>query len=249
MSSIRASHELETEALILRRIDYGESDRVAWLLTPERGRLSAFAPGARKSKRRFPGGLEPFSKVQARLSPPRRGELWRLVEVDLLQTRSCVRESLDCFAVASVACELTADLAREADPVPELYAALSSYLERLGEASRPSLFGLILEALGAAGFAPQLLACARCGASPLSAPTSPPWGFEPAEGGVLCGGCSPRFPAAIRVNARALKSLAELAREGKEPIAEARALLWRHVEQQTGRRLSSRGLLEELGLG
>ena len=46
------------EAVVLASVDYGEADRVVTLFTRGRGRLTAFAAGARKSKRRFAGALE-----------------------------------------------------------------------------------------------------------------------------------------------------------------------------------------------
>ena len=50
--------KLTTEALVLRAVDLGESDRVVQLLTPETGRIAAIAKGARRSVRRFPGTLD-----------------------------------------------------------------------------------------------------------------------------------------------------------------------------------------------
>ncbi|HKX24570.1 MAG TPA: DNA repair protein RecO [Candidatus Saccharimonadales bacterium] len=50
-----------TEAIILRRTNYGEADRILNLLTPERGKLSAIAKGVRKSKSKLAGGLELFA--------------------------------------------------------------------------------------------------------------------------------------------------------------------------------------------
>ena len=44
----------QTEALILRAVDFGESDRILHLLVPDMGRLTAIAKGARRSVRRFP---------------------------------------------------------------------------------------------------------------------------------------------------------------------------------------------------
>ncbi|HEY8493863.1 MAG TPA: recombination protein O N-terminal domain-containing protein, partial [Myxococcota bacterium] len=49
---------LDTEALVLRVVDYGESDRIAHLLTPETSRLTVIAKGARRSRKRFPGALD-----------------------------------------------------------------------------------------------------------------------------------------------------------------------------------------------
>ena len=46
------------EALVLSTVDFGEADRIVTLFTRGHGRLSAFAAGARKSKRRFAGALE-----------------------------------------------------------------------------------------------------------------------------------------------------------------------------------------------
>lgn len=48
----------KTQAIILRRTNYGEADRIISLLTPERGKLSAIAKGVRKPKSKLAGGLE-----------------------------------------------------------------------------------------------------------------------------------------------------------------------------------------------
>lgn len=50
-----------TEAIILRRTNYGEADRILNLLTPGRGKVSAIAKGVRKSKSKLAGGLELFA--------------------------------------------------------------------------------------------------------------------------------------------------------------------------------------------
>ncbi len=50
-----------TEAIILRRTNYGEADRILNVLTPERGKLSAIAKGVRKAKSKLAGGLELFA--------------------------------------------------------------------------------------------------------------------------------------------------------------------------------------------
>ena len=52
---------LQTEAIIMRRTNYGEADRVLTLLTPAYGKLSAIAKGVRRSKSKLAGGLELFA--------------------------------------------------------------------------------------------------------------------------------------------------------------------------------------------
>lgn len=52
--------DLRTRALVLRRTNYGESDRILNLLTPE-GKIAAVARGVRKEKSRLAGSIELFS--------------------------------------------------------------------------------------------------------------------------------------------------------------------------------------------
>lgn len=52
--------DLRTEAIVLRRTDYGEADRILQLLTPE-GKKSVVAKGVRREKSKLAGGIELFS--------------------------------------------------------------------------------------------------------------------------------------------------------------------------------------------
>ncbi len=53
-------HDLRTKAIVLRRTNYGESDRIINLLTPD-GKIAVLAKGVRKEKSRLAGGIELFS--------------------------------------------------------------------------------------------------------------------------------------------------------------------------------------------
>lgn len=54
-------NQFRTEAIILRRTNYGEADRIINFLTPEHGKVSAIAKGVRRSKSKLAGGLELFA--------------------------------------------------------------------------------------------------------------------------------------------------------------------------------------------
>ena len=58
--NVRRQPDLRTEAIVLRRTDYGEADRILQLLTPE-GKRSVIARGVRKEKSKLAGGVELFS--------------------------------------------------------------------------------------------------------------------------------------------------------------------------------------------
>ena len=55
--------DIKTKALVLRRTNYGEADRIVNFITPE-GKISAIAKGVRKEKSKLAGGMELFSLIQ-----------------------------------------------------------------------------------------------------------------------------------------------------------------------------------------
>jgi DNA repair protein RecO (recombination protein O) len=52
---------IRTEAIVLRRTNYGEADRIVQLLTPDHGKLSVMARGVRKERSKLAGGIELFA--------------------------------------------------------------------------------------------------------------------------------------------------------------------------------------------
>lgn len=72
------SQYIDDMALVLRRVDYGEADVIVDLLTQRGGRVGVFARSARKSTRRFTGGLGPFTRLAVRYKPGRESSLGTL---------------------------------------------------------------------------------------------------------------------------------------------------------------------------
>lgn len=65
---------IRTKAIVLRRTNYGEADRIVNFLTPENGVMSAMAKGVRKEKSRLAGGIELFATCDVTIGSG-RGEL------------------------------------------------------------------------------------------------------------------------------------------------------------------------------
>lgn len=199
-----------TRAIVLRTVPYGESDLVVHLLVQARGRVSAFARGARKSSRRFSGALEPFSVVEAMVSERRGAELWSLHEASLLEGYPALRADLSRLAHAGYAADLAHELTRAGEAADGLYALLIQFLERLsrGAATSSRLRALELGALGAAGLAPELSGCARCGGELPAGAAS----LDPAAGGLVCRNCAGHGALPLTIGARRL--LEQLQRGG-----------------------------------
>jgi DNA repair protein RecO (recombination protein O) len=192
------------DALVLRAIAYGEADAVVHLLVRGRGRISAFARGARNSRKRFGGALEPFQRVEALVAEREGQELWALREARVVEAHPGLRDDLHRIAHAGYAAELVHELTRAGQPADALFVLLEEFLTRLeaGAATSARLRGLELLALESAGFAPELVACARCGSEVAQGRA----GFDPDAGGVICGACTSTTkgtPLALTHGARA----------------------------------------------
>jgi DNA repair protein RecO (recombination protein O) len=177
---------LKTEAVVLRSIRYGEADRILHVYTPGHGRLSAIAKGARRSRSRFGGRLEPFSHVRAMLHEG-RSELLTVTGVDTISTHGALRDHAETLDAAARACDAVARLFETSDPHPEVFRLLVNELGLLHgdpvNARAGNGLAFRLKLLLAAGIVPQLAACAVCGETEHLS------GFSGAAGGVVCNAC------------------------------------------------------------
>lgn len=248
------SGELVTLAVVLGGVDHGDSDRVMTLLTRARGKLGAFAAGARRSKRRFAGALEPFTLLEVRLLE-RRGELLFLESCRIVDAHAGLREDLGRIGHAGHAAELCRELCREREAHEGLFDDLVRYLSALAAAeARPEdLLAFELAALGHAGLAPRLSDCAICGAAIEGAAA-----FDPDHGGVLCERCVPQaHRGAVNASADALDLLRRLQAAGffagvsapdAGQRARARALVRRFTRHAIGREPRSVEFLARVGI-
>jgi len=177
---------LKTEAIVLRSIRFGEADRVLHLYTPQRGRLSAIAKGVRRAKSRFGGRLEPYFRLQLVLYEG-RSELLTVTAAETVHPHARLRQDARALDGASRACDAVARLFADGEPHEGVFHLLANHLALLdaepARATRGHALAFRLKLLLAAGFAPQLAACAGCG------DTEHVVGFSGAAGGVVCPAC------------------------------------------------------------
>ena len=60
---------IRTKAIVLRRTNYAEADRILQLLTPEHGKVSVIAKGVRREKSKLAGGIELFAICDVSIIP------------------------------------------------------------------------------------------------------------------------------------------------------------------------------------
>ena len=225
-----------TEAIILRRADLGEADRLLTIFTPGRGKLRVVAKGARKPASRKSGHVELFTRSNLLIAKAR--ELDIVSQAETVEAYRPLREDLLRSTYAHYFAELLDRFTGEEEDIGELYGLLADSLSRLCDAptQRTALVARYYELhlLALAGYQPRLFDCVHCG-KPLREieSESPPYGFDCAQGGVLCDRCAPNSRDAMPLSLAVLKVLRHAARVEWPAFASLtlRPLVAREVEQ------------------
>ena len=177
---------LKTEAVVLRSMRYGEADRILHLYTPHRGRLSAIAKGVRRAKSRFGGRLEPCFRLDMVLHEG-RSDLLTVTSAETVAGHPRLREHAAALDGAARACDAVGRMFADGEPHRGVFNLLCNQLALLDarpeRATHGNALAFRLKLLLAAGFAPQLAACAGCGEAEHLV------GFSGAAGGVVCSAC------------------------------------------------------------
>lgn len=181
-----------THALILRRRDQGDADRILTLYSPDRGKLDVIAKGVRKTTSRKAGHLELFTHVLLLVAQART---WHIIsEVSTVESFRYLRNDLDAIGRASYVCELLDAFAESDDENALLWDLVLMVLRTLDQASTlesPFDASLLLRwfelhLLGITGFQPQIFHCIAC--QEALQPVVNYLSIE--EGGVLCHQCA-----------------------------------------------------------
>lgn len=172
-----------TDAIVLRVVDFGESDRIVTLLTRDEGRTSALARGARRSRKRFAGALQTGALVRIEHRPG-RGDLAHLERADVLDAHEGTLADLRRVALVSGVVELLRELCPELAPDEAVFDAAVEVLARIDRETPREELLLAFHAhlLGRLGHAPVLDACVATG---VPAPPGRSACFDASRGGVV----------------------------------------------------------------
>jgi DNA repair protein RecO (recombination protein O) len=144
--------------LILRTRPFTETSLIAQWLTPEFGRLSTIAKGARRPKSAFRGKLDLFYEADFSFNRSRRSELHTLAEVALRETHEPLRRDLGYLQQASYCAALVEQTTEKETPLPEIFELMRNFLAELPQRTpQPAtIFAFELKLLNQLGQSPDL---------------------------------------------------------------------------------------------
>lgn len=241
------------QAIVLRRTDVGEADRLLTLFTPDLGKIRVNAKGARKPSSRKSGHVELFTHVDLLIAKGQRVDV--VTQADTIEAFIDLRDNLERVSYAYYLAELVDKFSEEGSENRPVFDLLVHALGWLSEpATNPDLLARFFELrfLQYVGYRPQLFQCLHCGNA-----------IEPVEnyfsveaGGVLDPNCAHTQRDAQAISLNTLKVLRYLQTREWEAVRhlslapkvlfEVEQLMQRYITFHLERDLKSIKFLHEL---
>ena len=244
-----------TQAVILRTVDFAESDRIVSFYTKNFGHLHGVAKGAKRSLKRFGSALEPFTLNEVTFFMREHQGIVRLERCRIVRAFPEIAQNVRRMALGTYLLELVLGLTPEHEAHPEIYRLLVYYIDLLTQSTfRESMIRLFeLRLFALLGYEPQFMQCVTCN-TPFDMQAA--YHFSIQRGGIVCPVCEPPLHNMLPLSngtirlfqqARSL-SLLNLSRLcfSRDSQEESHRLFTRFLEYHMGRRPRSLDVLAQL---
>lgn len=190
------SSGFSTDAILLRKIEYGDHDLIITFLTQSRGKITVMAKNAKKSVRRFTGALDLFSLNHIQCSFPKKNKdsLINLIQTDLENGFVNIRYDVFKTAYASYWVEMIHAWLEEGRPQSQLYELLEFSLDMLDRSDiQKEILSLLFQIrfMSISGFTPNIEMCENC-KTLVDDITQKKVRFDFREGKIICPNCAPK---------------------------------------------------------
>lgn len=234
--------------IVIRTVNYGESNKVVTLFTEELGKVAIMARGAKKPGSRFHASSQPFVDG-VYIFPASRG-LAQLKSSDVITSYPEIRKDVERMAYAMYWLEMVDRSVEDRVPNRPLFRILSEALQALNAGMDPDIIThhFELRILHILGVAPVLTGCVRCN------DVTDPMFFSVVSGGFLC--VRHREEGTLLLSERLAKLLYlmsrhELSEFRNVPLSKESRLLLRqlfdaYMESYSGLRLKTKRVLDQM---
>lgn len=195
----------KTEGIILKKQEFGETDEIISLLSPDFGNKKILVKGVRKAKGSRVGKFELFSSVRLLLATGKSFDICS--QVELVSSRRRLRADLLKMTYGLYLLELFDSLLLFSEPQSSYFFLLESSLKLLEKEKRLELICIFVtfHLLRQLGYEPAVHHCTQCRKIVQKGY------FSALAGGVLCGECSKPDKQSVRIARDVCDTLAALA--------------------------------------
>ncbi|MBM7645792.1 DNA repair protein RecO (recombination protein O) [Scopulibacillus daqui] len=240
----------KAEGIIIKTINYGETNKVITLFTREHGKIGLMARGAKKAKSKLAAASQLLMYGQFLF---KRGKgLGVLYQGEPILSFRSLKTDLNKMAYAAYIVEMLDKLTDSNIKNPYLFELLLQILSYIDEGVDPDVLTRIFEVkmLKTAGIEPELNACVHCGSN------DGPFSFSMSSGGLICRRCSRNDQYVMPISQTSVKLLRlfkyfDLKRLGevnlkKETKDELKHILSAYYDHYSGLNLKSKRFLDQL---
>lgn len=194
------------EAIVLKRSNLGEADRLITFLSKYRGKFTSIAKGVRKVASRRGPNLELFNHVKAYFAVGKNLDV--VTEVKTIHSFKGVKNSLEKIGYGLHLSEITNEFLEEGQGDNNFFELFIKALSLLEEAKsskgiNKTLRAFEMKILSSTGFRPQLFFCVKC-----RRPLEPERNLiSPEFGGVIDHSCANGSLFTKKVSTQAIKVL------------------------------------------
>ncbi len=241
----------KTNAIVIRSLNYGESDKIITFFTTDFGRLKGIAKGARRSRKRFQNALGLFSHLRLIFFDKEGMGLVRAESCDILHSFPKIKEDLKKILYGNYYLELVNEMAGEREENREAFELLLSFLSNL-ESTEPQEEQLRLfeiRMLSLFGYHPNMKRCELCKRDWEDLKECPTVFFSFEKGTMVCERCSKAWNHLVPFSlgtARLIEKVSQLElpkiqrlRFTLQALSESREILPKFINYQLGKEMKS----------
>ncbi|PIV24392.1 MAG: DNA repair protein RecO [Deltaproteobacteria bacterium CG_4_8_14_3_um_filter_45_9] len=248
-----------TNAIVIRSLNYGESDKILTFFSKDFGKLKGIAKGARRSRKRFQNALGLFSHLRLIFFDKEGMGLVRAESCDILHSFPKIKEDLKKILYGSYYLELVNEMAGEREANSEAFGLLLSFLSNLEEMDpqEEQLRLFEIRMLSLFGYRPNMGKCGLCKKGWEDLQEIPTVFFSLEKGALVCERCSKMWNNLIPLSlgtARLIEKISQMElskiqrlRFTLQALSESRELLPKFISYQLGKELKSLKTLGDIG--
>ena len=193
------SEIIKTEAVVLSKMDYGDTSKIATLYTNEFGKISAIIKGARSSKSKVGLQVDLFNHIQIVLYKKDTRELQILTQADIISHFPAIKSDLSKLKYSTAVLELINSLTLEGEVNTRLFRGLVRILSLFNSSEEPPnvlLTRFMIFFMKEIGYELQFENCSFCEKSLLKEDKI----FFSVEKGLLCKSCKDHYIGAYSIS-------------------------------------------------
>ncbi len=161
---------IKTEAMVLTKMDYGDTSKIVSLYSKDFGKFSAIIKGGRSSKSKIGMTVDPLNHISVVFYRKETRELQLISSADLITHFTAIKEDLEKLKYSHAVLELLKNLTVENEVNEKLFNGVVRILTMINSNSEQPviLFGrFFIFFLSELGYELQLEKCSVCGRTNL----------------------------------------------------------------------------------